>query len=74
MSQKDTSKKTVLFLYAEAMGYIIATARALANDGVEVYFVHWDKKKLTPFKLINSPNIHFINRSETDIKKLMISF
>lgn len=72
MSQKDTSTKTVLFLYAEAMGYILATTRALASAGVEVYFVHWDKKKLTPFELIKSPNIHFINRSETDIKKLMI--
>jgi glycosyltransferase involved in cell wall biosynthesis len=39
----------ILYLYAEVMGYTMATIRALSARGVQVHLVHWDHRRLTPF-------------------------
>lgn len=67
----NSVKKIVLFLYAEAMGYTLATVNSLVEEGLEVYLVHWDNKKLTPFEVNNIPNVHVINRSETSVLDLL---
>ena len=36
----------ILYLYAEVMGYTMATIRELAERGNEVHVVHWDHKQL----------------------------
>ena len=40
----------ILYLYAEVMGYTMATIRKLSERGNEVHVVHWDHKKLTPYQ------------------------
>ena len=64
-------KKTVLFLYAEVMGYTLSTIQSIASQGFEVYLVHWDKQKLTPYKVIKPSNIKIINRSEINLSQLL---
>jgi len=42
----------ILYLYAEVMGYTLATIRELKERyDADLHVVHWDKKKLTPFAL-----------------------
>ena len=63
----------ILYLYAELMGYNMATIRSLAERGNEVHVVHWDHKKLTPYKAPFMPNVIMYKRSElsvNDIRKL----
>ena len=55
--------KRILFLYAEVMGYTVALLRALSDLGFELHVVHWDKRKLTNYKLPQLPNITFYPRS-----------
>ena len=57
----------ILYLYAEVMGYTMATIRALAEQGGEVHVVHWDHKKLTPYQAPSLPKVHMYKRSETDV-------
>ena len=54
----------VLYLYAEVMGYTLATLRALADKGVALHVVHWDTRKLTPFEIGALPGAAFYPRSK----------
>lgn len=54
----------ILYLYAEVMGYTMATIRALVECGVEVHVVHWDRKKLTPYQAPAWPKVHMYKRTE----------
>jgi glycosyltransferase involved in cell wall biosynthesis len=63
----------ILYLYAEVMGYTMATIRELAERGNEVHIVHWDHNKQTPYKIPTVTNVFLYNRSELsvdEIKKL----
>lgn len=57
----------ILYLYAEVMGYTIATIRALAERGAEVHVVYWDHKKLTPYQAPEVQNVYFYARSEMSV-------
>jgi glycosyltransferase involved in cell wall biosynthesis len=63
----------ILYLYAEVMGYTMATISALAERGAEVHVVHWDKQKHTPYQPTKLSNVYMYNRSElttVDIQSL----
>jgi len=60
----------ILYLYAEVMGYTMATIRELAERGIEVHVVHWDHKKKTPYKAPVVPNVLLYNRSELSVKQI----
>jgi glycosyltransferase involved in cell wall biosynthesis len=61
----------ILYLYAEVMGYTLATVRELASSGNEVHIIHWDKKKLTPYKFSDINNVFFYNRSDYNLNKIL---
>lgn len=60
----------ILYLYAEVMGYTMATIRALAERGNEVHVLHWDHKKQTPYKVPNVSNVFMYNRSELSVEQI----
>jgi glycosyltransferase involved in cell wall biosynthesis len=62
----------ILYLYAEVMGYTIATLNELSKPDNEVHVVCWDLKKLTPFQHSSVKNIHFYNRSEFNNYQLLL--
>ena len=53
----------ILYLYTEVMGYTLATMRALVQLGAEIEVVHWDQKKLTPYRVPPLPGITMHPRS-----------
>jgi glycosyltransferase involved in cell wall biosynthesis len=53
----------IAFLYAEVMGYTMATIKSLAELGAEVHLVHWDTNKLTPYQAPGCENVFFYPRS-----------
>ena len=60
----------ILYLYAEVMGYTMATICELAERGNEVHVVHWDNKKQTPYKAPVVPNVFIYNRSELSVEQI----
>jgi glycosyltransferase involved in cell wall biosynthesis len=60
----------ILYLYAEVMGYTMATIRELAERGNEVHVVHWNHKKLTPYQAPVVTNVIMYNRSELSVKQI----
>ncbi len=61
----------VLYLYAEVMGYTMATIKALkVLYNVEIHVVHWDKKKLTPYQHGFMDNVFFYPRSDYSVEKI----
>jgi len=60
----------ILYLYSEVMGYTMATVRELAVRGNEVHVVHWDHKKLTPYKAPVVANVYMYNRSELSVEQM----
>jgi glycosyltransferase involved in cell wall biosynthesis len=60
----------ILYLYAEVMGYTMATICELAELGNEVHVVHWDHKKQTPYKAPVVPNVFMYNRSELSVEQI----
>jgi glycosyltransferase involved in cell wall biosynthesis len=62
-SGADVRFMNVLYLYAEVMGYTMATIKALVGAGATVHLVHWDHRKLTPFRLSGYPDVHVHPRS-----------
>lgn len=60
----------ILYLYAEVMGYTMATIGALVERGAEVHVAHWDHKKLTPYQVPPWPNVYLYNRSEMDVEAM----
>ncbi len=60
----------ILYLYAEILGYTMATIRELAESGNEVHVVHWDHKKLTPYQAPELPNVIMYKRSNLSVSDL----
>ncbi len=60
----------ILYLYAEIMGYTMATIKALVERGAEVHVVHWDHKKLTPYHAPECQNVHLHKRSAMSVKAI----
>lgn len=54
----------ILYLHAEVMSYTLATIEVLAKLGIEVHIVHWDHKKLTPYRMPKYSNVYIYKRSE----------
>jgi glycosyltransferase involved in cell wall biosynthesis len=56
---------TVLYLYAELMGYNIPVIKELTSTyKAVVHVVHWDKNKLTPYIAPKIPGVTYYNRSD----------
>jgi glycosyltransferase involved in cell wall biosynthesis len=60
----------ILYLYAEVMGYTMATIKALVERGAEVHVVHWDHKKLTPYQPPKLPSVHLYKRSAMSVEDI----
>ena len=60
----------ILYLYQEVMGYTVETLKALSKRNVDVHVIHWDHKKLTPYKIPEINNIKFYKRSSFDFKEM----
>lgn len=55
----------ILYLYTEIMGYQIPVFKELIEGyGAEIFVVHWDQKKLTPYSPQQIPGLTLLNRSE----------
>lgn len=61
----------ILYLYAEVMGYTMATLSQLPQDGVEVHVVYWDERKITPYEFPAGGQISFYARSGFNHGSLM---
>ncbi len=56
---------TILYLYAEVMGYTLSTIRQLSEEGADVHVVYWDKKgKKTPYIFSEMDGVTFYPKSE----------
>lgn len=62
----------ILYLYAEVMGYTMATMKALIELGAELHVVHWDKNNRTPIKIPEMRELHKYPRSEQSMESLKI--
>jgi glycosyltransferase involved in cell wall biosynthesis len=61
----------ILYLYSELMGYQIPIFKEyVIKYNAEVHVLHWDHKKLTPYKPPVYNNIYYYNRSSFTLKKL----
>ncbi|WP_041245362.1 glycosyltransferase [Geotalea uraniireducens] len=55
----------ILYLYSEVMPYNIPVfEKYVQKYNAEVHVVHWDHKKLTPYKLPKLDNVIYYNRSD----------
>lgn len=52
----------ILYLYAEVMGYTMATIKELVNQGAEVHVVHFLDKKKTEYQAAVVPGVTFYAR------------
>ena len=65
----------VLYLYSEVMGYNLPIFDQLANHyGASVAVIHWNNKKLTPFKPTALNGVVFHDRSNFTSSSEMIEF
>ncbi|MBK86636.1 MAG: glycoside hydrolase [Flavobacteriaceae bacterium] len=63
---------TILYLYAELMGYQIPVLKEYTlKYNANVHVVHWDHKKLTPYIPPKINNVHYYNRSSYDYEALL---
>jgi glycosyltransferase involved in cell wall biosynthesis len=69
-SETACKKIRILYLYAEVMGYTMATIRMLLERGIEVHVVHWDHKKLTPYQVPEWVNLHLYKRSRMTVEAI----
>jgi len=60
----------ILYLYAEVMGYTMATIQALVTSGAEVHVVHWDHKKLSAYRHSELNGVHFYPRSKMAVEAI----
>jgi glycosyltransferase involved in cell wall biosynthesis len=61
----------ILYLYSELMGYQIPILREYVTKyNAEVHVIHWDQKKITPYKPPAFSNIFYYNRSDYSVKQL----
>ena len=66
----------ILYLYAEVMGYTIATMKELVRLGYEVHVVAWSKGKKSSYNLENVSGVTFYDRhilSTSDLHDLAFS-
>ncbi len=61
----------ILYLYSEVMGYNLSTIKNLIKSGAEVFLVHWDKKKLSNYRLIEQDGLNIYSRSKISYEKLL---
>jgi glycosyltransferase involved in cell wall biosynthesis len=61
----------ILYLYAEVMAYTMATLKALVEAGAEVHVVHWDDKKLTPYRMPAYRQVYTYSYSQHTLDSLM---
>lgn len=61
----------ILYLYTEVMGYTIATISELRQTGAEIHLVHWDDKKLTPYKIPTSNKLFLYPKSKENRNSLV---
>lgn len=62
----------ILYLYAELMGYQIPVFEQYVNAfNAEVHVVHWDHKKLTPYKPKKIDSVFYYNRSDCNYNSLL---
>lgn len=61
----------ILYLYAEVMGYTMATIEELSARGAELHIVHWDRGKLTPYAAPAMANVTMYSRSDIDTGGMM---
>ena len=63
---------TILYLYAELMGYQIPVFKEYVKSyNAEVHVVHWNHKKITPYVPPILENVSYYNRSEYDKTSLI---
>jgi glycosyltransferase involved in cell wall biosynthesis len=61
----------ILYLYSEIMPYNIPVLEEFVNEfKADVHVVHWDQKKLTPYKLPANLHVTFYRRSELNRPQL----
>ena len=60
----------ILYLYQEVMGYTVETLKALSKRNVDVHVIHWDHKKLTPYRIPEINNVKFYKRSSFDFREM----
>jgi len=61
----------ILYLYSELMGYQMPIFKEYVNKyNAEVHVIHWDHKKLTPYKPPVYKNISYYSRSTFSLKHL----
>jgi len=73
---KVENKPKILYLYAEIMGYTLATIKFLKDLGFEIHVVYWDQKKVSSFQFEKIDGIKFYPRSHfnsTSLKKISLS-
>lgn len=64
---------TILYLYAELMGYQIPVFKEYVKKyNAKVHVVHWDKKKLTPYSPPIINDVSYYNRSDFNKATLLI--
>lgn len=61
----------ILYLYAEIMGYTMATIKELVNQGAEVHVVSWLKKKKTEYQAAEMPGVTCYGRDSFGKQALM---
>lgn len=61
---------TILYLYAEVMGYTMATIKSLVDHGNTIHLVYWDEKKITPYRFSKYKNLHTYSRSSQSYHSL----
>jgi glycosyltransferase involved in cell wall biosynthesis len=68
--QKDKTK--ILFLYAEVMSYNVALFKEyVKHHNAEVYVVHWDKQKKTPYVAPDIEGVTYFGKSTFDSRSLL---
>lgn len=61
----------ILYLYSELMGYQIPILKEYVTKyNAEVHVIHWDHKKLTPYRPPLFDNVYYYNRSEFTVNQL----
>lgn len=61
----------ILYLYTEAMGYTLATIRALVKRGAEVHLVQDDRIKATPYQIPNEAGVQHYRASTLSRTELL---
>ena len=69
----NIKKPKLLILYAEVMSYTLSTLESIQSQNVDLYVVHWDKKKISSYVINSKKKLKFYNYSKFTTREL-ISF